>query len=79
MAANQQGNGAMNFYLSDLYPGMSFNNTRYSTVPEESDQQSLVDDDKNETPIKQDPVKSKNIWVSLLIILAVIIVFSIKF
>lgn len=65
----------MNHYMNDLYPNMGFMNTSLQTVAEPEDQIALPDDNKLATDIKvkQDPVQSKSIFSSVLIVLAIAI------
>lgn len=69
--------GALNFYAKDVY-GEGFADTRSQTVPEENDQMALVDDQElaEKNPAKHDPAISRGIIIGLIIMLAIIFIFS---
>lgn len=68
--------GAMNFGLNDIYPTMGFYNTRMSSVPEPEDQIAFVDDDADVNNRVVDGKKTRSIWVSLGIVVAIVFVLS---
>lgn len=57
---------ALNFGLSDLYPGSGFVTTRDLTIPEAADQNTMVDDQKlaDQATAKQDPSATRNILIA---------------
>jgi hypothetical protein len=69
----------MQFYYGDVYPNYPIT-TRLMTVAEPEDQQALVDDEElaHQNPPKVHPAKHQSIWLSLSLILAVIVFFSIE-
>lgn len=61
---------ALDFGFNDLYPGTGLYNTRSTTVPEDDDQQALVEgDDMTDIP----DATSKSIWGSILLVMSLII------
>lgn len=72
--------GQLAFYMSDLYPGMSFGTTRDESVPETEDQKVLLDDPAaGDKVIKEvDPKKHKKIFGTIIIMIAIIMVLSAK-
>jgi hypothetical protein len=74
------GYGELSFGLADLYPNMGFMTTRDLSLPEPDDQKTLVDDqalaEKHDTT--QDPMTSKGMWIGLSILVAIMVIFSIK-
>ncbi|WP_025907169.1 hypothetical protein [Priestia flexa] len=67
---------AMNFGLNDMYPSMGFYNTRLISVPETEDQVAFVDDDADVNNKIVDGSKTRSIWVSMAIIVAIVFVLS---
>ena len=63
----------MDFYLADLYPGQSFNNTRTQTIPEADDRKALAEDNESVVKAKTNPKTKSNILIGLVILLAVVV------
>lgn len=72
--------GELSFSMSDLYPAMAFATTRMQTIPEAEDQNTLVDDQEaaEQTDVQQNPQQRKNIVLSLIIFVIVIILLGWK-
>jgi len=72
--------GAMNYFMSDLYPGYSFQSTRTESVPETEDQKVLLDDPGvgNKVIKEVDPKKHNRIFGTILVVLAIIMVMSVN-
>jgi hypothetical protein len=74
--------GAMNFALSDLYPGM-FNEvtTRGQTKPTPDDQTALVDDEElaQQNPAHVDPATHRNMWTLVVVAILIMIFLNVNF
>lgn len=72
--------GALNFHMSDLYPGYSFGSTRLESVPETEDQKVLLDDPAvgNKVIKEVDPKKHNRIFGTIVVVLAIIMIMSIR-
>lgn len=71
----------LTFYMKDLYgSGSGYMDSRTQTVPEEDDQNALVDDQTlaAKNPVMHDPSVSRNILIGIVIMVAIIILFSLK-
>ena len=67
----------MDFFYNDLYPNQGFYNTRSQTIPEPDDKQALAEDEKPTVKAKVSPKQKTNIWVALLVLLAVVVVLGV--
>lgn len=68
--------GALNYFMSDLYPGYSPLYTRETTIAQPEDQLAMVDAAELATAVRPAQVpqqKKVSIWLTIGIILAVII------
>lgn len=73
--------GELSFKMADIYgQNFGFNTTRAETLPEEEDQNALVDDQAlaKKNPVHHDPKISRNILIGMGVIGAIIILFSIN-
>jgi hypothetical protein len=68
----------LNHFIADLYPNQGFTNSRYLSIPEAEDQNTLVDNQElaEEKQVKHDPVQSKSILWAVLIFVAVMVLLS---
>ena len=61
---------SLDFGFNDLYPGGGLYNTRATTVPEDADQDALVEGDvNNDVP----NATAKSIWGSILLVVSIIV------
>lgn len=73
---------ALNFALSDLYPGMFQEiTTREQTKPEPDDQNALVDDEElaQANPAKVDQATHRNMWALVVGAILLIVLLNVKF
>ena len=63
--------GAINYPMSDIYGG--FAGTTEKTVPDESDQQALVDDQKATDTVNTVKAKKGKILLSVLLVLILVV------
>lgn len=67
-----------NFSFADVYgSAYGFATTRLQTVPDEGDQEALVDDTTANADIHTDPKAKRNIMLFVVAALALIVLFSI--
>lgn len=72
---------ALNFSMADFYPTYGGISTRTQTVPEAEDQNTLVDDEElaKANPVSVTSASHKNVWVSIAVVFAIIILLNMKF
>jgi hypothetical protein len=71
----------VNHWMHDLYPNMGFISTRGNSIPEAEDQNTLVDDQDlaESKQVHHDPVISKKMFITIGIIIAIVLLLSVKF
>lgn len=68
----------MDFYYNDLYPNQGFYNTRMQTIPEASDREALLEEDKKaNVKAKTNPKDNKKIFFALALFLIIAVVLGV--
>lgn len=70
-------NNGYGYHLSDLYPGMSFQETSTDVNPESEDQMALVDDQATAEQLGGDPASKFSIFTAVAVLIAVAIILGV--
>jgi hypothetical protein len=70
----------VNHWMHDLYPNMGYLSTRGQSIPEAEDQNTLVDDQDlaESKQVNHNPVMSKKMLITMIVIAAIVLLFSVK-